>query len=92
VLKGTHKGDQLEVFHYRMKEGAHVANGPLLPTFHTQKMLIWHNGGATSITVPTYLLFLKRRKDGRYECVSGQFDSLLSVKQLIEPLASEKAD
>jgi hypothetical protein len=31
-------------------------------------------------------LFLKARKDGRYEPVSGQYDPALSVRELNSPL------
>jgi hypothetical protein len=34
---------------------------------------------------PQYLAFLKKRPDGRYECVSGHLDPDLSVRQLIIP-------
>jgi hypothetical protein len=33
---------------------------------------------------PEYLLFLKKRKDGLYEAVSGQMDPGLSVRALFE--------
>jgi hypothetical protein len=32
-----------------------------------------------------YLLFLKKRGDGRYEPVSGRIDPLLSVRELFNP-------
>lgn len=43
---------------------------------------------------PSYLLFLKHRKDGRYQPVTGQFDSALSCKEIInggtaEPFGEE---
>jgi hypothetical protein len=34
---------------------------------------------------PRYLMFLKKRKDGRYECVSGQVDPNVSVNKLEGP-------
>jgi len=34
---------------------------------------------------PEYLLFLKRRTDGRYEPISGQMDAALSVREVAEP-------
>ncbi len=34
---------------------------------------------------PEYLLFLRKRKDDRYEAVSGQMDSDFFVRALFEP-------
>ena len=34
---------------------------------------------------PEYLLFLRKRKDDRYEAVSGQMDAALSVRALFHP-------
>jgi hypothetical protein len=34
---------------------------------------------------PRYLMFLKKRKDGRYECVSAQVDPDVSVNKLVGP-------
>jgi hypothetical protein len=37
AIKGEHRGDKLEVLHYRMKEGARVANWPMLVEFHAKE-------------------------------------------------------
>jgi len=34
---------------------------------------------------PAYLLFLKRRPDGRYEPLTGQYDATLSVREITQP-------
>jgi hypothetical protein len=34
---------------------------------------------------PQYLLFLKKRPDGRYEAVSGQIDPSLSAREMYSP-------
>ncbi len=34
---------------------------------------------------PEYRIFLRKRKDGRYEAVSGQMDSDFFVRTLFEP-------
>jgi hypothetical protein len=78
VVKGGHEGKELVVFHYRMsKDAPPVENGPLLVSFQNTA-----DSGGMAVGAPTYLLFLKRRADGRYECVSGQIDPALSVSEL----------
>jgi hypothetical protein len=87
AIKGELKKDEkFALFHYRMKEGSRIANGPQLASFHASRMSIQHAGGAVVLAAPEYLLFLIRRKDGRFECVSGQEDAELSVRQVIDPL------
>ena len=59
-------------------------NGPLLVSFRrTSLELRTKEGGKLELGVPSYLLFLKARKDGRYEPVSGRVDPELSVRELI---------
>ena len=87
VMKGDHKDKRIEVFHYGFKENEKIPdNGPMLVSFHKESMEIHYKEGAAILGEPQYMIFLKKRKDGRYECVSGQFDPLLSVKQILEPL------
>jgi hypothetical protein len=86
VLKGEVKGDQLTVFHYRLKPGVHVENGPLLISFRTKRLAIQTKQAKVGLGVPSYLLFLKKRPDGRYEAVSGQIDPKLSVREMHPPL------
>jgi hypothetical protein len=52
-------------FQIEPKEGKKIKNGPGLIGFR--------EGPAE------YMLFLTRLPDGRYQCVSGQFDPYLSV-------------
>jgi hypothetical protein len=87
VLKGEVKGDQLAVFHYRLRPGVAVENGPLLISFRTKPLAIKTKRAKVCLGVPSYLLFLKRRQDGRYEAVSGQVDPELSVREMHPPLA-----
>jgi hypothetical protein len=84
IVKGEHKEKNLVVFHYRLDRDeleriygkwATVGNGPLLATFHKRRMSVSIKGTNMTLPEPVYMLFLKTRKDGRYECVSGQFDS-----------------
>jgi hypothetical protein len=82
VIKGEHKDKELAVYHYRLKEGVHIANGPMLVSFQTKTMSIRYSRGDYPFK-PEYMLFLKRRSDSRYECVSGQDDPVFSVKLLV---------
>jgi len=89
TLKGKHEGEQMKVFHLRLPPEVLFQNGPLLVSFRTKGLTIATKGGkgpdgagTMSIPRPEYMLFLKKRKDGRYEAVSGQVDPLLSVKEM----------
>jgi hypothetical protein len=88
VIKGKFSEKKLVVVHYRVhpKKELLVANGPHLVEFHAKCLEISYPGGKTSLPPPDYMLFLKKRKDGRYECVTGQVDPIYSVKQLVQPL------
>jgi hypothetical protein len=89
VVKGAHRGKELTVFHYRLalKEGQGIVNGPSLVRFHSGRLNLSYPGGFASLPPPEYLLFLKKRPDGRFECVSGQYDPDQSVKQITQPLS-----
>jgi hypothetical protein len=85
VVKGEYKEKELELIHFKLKEGAMVNNGPVLVSFHMKSVSIkgddWAGGAAND-----YMLFLKAGKDKRLDFVSGQFDPDLSVKQMTSPL------
>ena len=62
VMKGTIEGT-LKMLHYAYPpEVVSLRSGPNLASFDTGER------------APAYLLFLKKREDGRYEPVSGQMD------------------
>ncbi len=88
VLKGGHEGETLDLVHCRLADDQFFPrNGPLLAKFETTGRLIRiETEGETGTLVqegqPSYLLFLKRREDGRYEPVAGQVDSELSVRRV----------
>ena len=88
VLKGEFVGETLELVHCRLREGVGgVRNGPLLARFESTGRTIRIESGGNAGTLvqesqPSYLPFLKRRDDGRYEPVAGQVDSELSVRKL----------
>jgi hypothetical protein len=89
VIKGDIKGDKCSVFHYRQDE-TRGANGPQLVQFHSKEVRIEYGGWSTTLSSPEYMLFLKKRDDGRFECVSGQIDPILSVRQILNrPLPKE---
>ena len=93
VLKGIGEKNQiLDFVHPRYKLPAMIpGNGPSLINFdEIPEGLppddLWYDG-------PWYMLFLKKRSDGRYEAVSGQFDPALSIREVGIPggLAGDEA-
>jgi hypothetical protein len=90
VLKGKLPGKSIKVLHYKFgapwKKGGKVPDiieiidGPLFVGFRTNKP-----AKAFGPPTPQYMLFLKRRKDGRFEPVSGKIDPQLSVRELVLP-------
>ena len=89
VLKGKAAAEKIELVHYMVKPDKPVVNGPLPAYFRI-------NGQRLTITAidgvekkqdriegpPDYLLFLKARKDGRFEPVTGQVDSMFSARKV----------
>jgi hypothetical protein len=91
VLKGKARGRSIRVLHFKLKDGVRIVNGPLLVSFRrTSLELRTKEGGKLGLGVPSYLLFLKVRKDGRYEPVSGRVDPELSVRELLPPLETRE--
>lgn len=82
-LKGEVQG-KLTLFHYRLKPDLAYVNGPFLTTFRVPARA--EEGG------PCYLLFLKKKADGRYEPVAGQLDSVLSIRAVPGPWGNQPAD
>jgi hypothetical protein len=89
VLKGEVEGDKLRVLHYRLKPGVLIDDGPLLVSFRQHATDLSTREVKVSLGRPGYLLFLKRRADGRYEPLSGQTDPALSVREMYKPLPAE---
>jgi len=87
VVKGNLESTDLTMLHYRMKPGQLMPNGPCLVSFRMQSLLYTvENGPKVEGSGPaTYLLFLKKLDDGRYEAVTGQIDPVFSVKELTAP-------
>lgn len=86
VLKGKVDGDTLKVLHYRLKPDVLVENGPLLVAFRLKGVDVQTKTSKVNLGKPHYLLFLKKRKDGRFEPLSGPVDPALSVREMYEPL------
>jgi hypothetical protein len=87
VLKGKLDAEmKLAVLHYRLPERVAIQNGPLLVRFRKDALklegTINRRAFQASVGRPDYLLFLRLRKDGRYEPVSGAIDPALSIREL----------
>jgi hypothetical protein len=85
VLKGEGVGKELTLLHYRQPAGSQpIINGPMLAAFpfgeRKSKVV---SGPVDRENEPLYLLFLKRRADGRFEPVTRQVDSDLSVREVV---------
>jgi len=91
VVKGDLKSSDMTMLHYRMKSGELMENGPCLVSFRTQDIRYTvEDGPKVHRSGPgTYLLFLKKLDDRRYEAVTGQIDPVFSVKELTEPIEGE---
>jgi len=86
TLKGKVAGEEIGVLHFRLKDGVQIKNGPCLVAFRRSVRVTVEEGGkAGGALRPHYLLFLKARKDGRYEPLSGQYDPALSVREMYTP-------
>ena len=86
VLKGSHAAKELTVLHYRLERGVSVINGPGLVSFRTGGMSVRTKRGAAGWKHSQYLLFLRKRSDGRFEPVSGPIDPELSVREVVRTL------
>jgi hypothetical protein len=88
TLKGGAKSlKELTVLHFTYSKEATIINGPSFILFPVEKRKV-----STAFGPPEraqgkiYLAFLKRRPDGRLEPVRGQYDSVLSFRELREDL------
>jgi hypothetical protein len=97
ILKGEPAYPCAWVLHFSYKKGATLyEDGPGLITFLKKPVIIevkskeegkakelkLQQAGRSLVSPPEYLLFLKMRKDGLYEPVSGQLDAAFSVRAL----------
>jgi len=90
TLKGKAPGAEIKVLHFRLMEEWSIINGPSLVAFRTKPVEIKHDGHSESWhSRCEYMLFLKARKDGRYEPVAGQYDAGMSVRELYSASGSD---
>jgi hypothetical protein len=90
VLKGKPADEKsLTLLHYRLPEDVQIADGPILVEFRKEPLKIEGKINANAFKAelgpPEYMLFLKARKDGRYQPVSGDYDPGLSVREVTPP-------
>src|SRR5204862_7713644 len=86
LLKGEEGKSRLKVLHYRLDKGVSILKGPSLLAFRSKSSAVKSEDSKIEIPKPEYLLFLRARKDGRYEPVAGQIDATTSVRELLSPL------
>jgi hypothetical protein len=92
VLKGREKKKTITLFHFqagplkkefRDKGGpTPVIDDPDFLSFRTEPLVVKTEKGKVTLPPPDYLLFLRRRKDGRYEAITGPLDATQSVREL----------
>lgn len=96
VIKGPPDLKTLTVLHFRYGPKTMVMNGALFVHFVVKPISFRAeplpedkdarpSGLNISLPAPEYLLFLKKRSDGRMKCVTGQYDAALSCRELGEP-------
>jgi hypothetical protein len=89
TLKGKAPGAEIKVLHFYIKPPWDIVNGPRLVTFRTTPTALTIDKDSETWHAETeYLLFLKARKDGRYEPVAGQYDVDLSVREMYRPVSA----
>lgn len=93
LFKGSHKGNEVHIFHYRLPKGVKIANGPLLVSFRMKELEVQGEDHKVIISKPAYLLFLKKKKDQEkdscYEPVTGSIDPELSIREIYDHLPVE---
>jgi len=91
VVKGEYKQKNFELVHYRLNEliPGGIVNGPTLASFVVDKRLInlpEREKPLLDKIGPHYMVFLKKQADGRFACLTGEFDAGLSVREIRGPL------
>jgi hypothetical protein len=85
ALKGSESAKEVRVLHFKQRGGdwaVPIVDGPHFVTFATAPVELSTKNRCKMVEKPSYLLFLKRMADGRYEPVTGQFDPLFSVREM----------
>ena len=92
ALKGTAPDSTLKLLHfqYKARESNIFNDGPSLVSFIIKPLSLSISLRPEEIphkvesSPPQYLLFLKKREDGRYEAASGQTDPSFSVRAMFD--------
>ena len=94
AIKGKHEQKRLAFVQFDIgPSGDTIPNGPTLFRFPKSDRIARTIGkGNERVYGEDYLLFLKVRKDGKYDPVTGQVDPVFSVRELGEPLDLCSAD
>ena len=97
IVKGAIVAKIFKVLHFALKPGGGDADGMSVVSFRLKPLTLdvltkpeqsEHRAGTRALiqlTAPEYLLFLKKRSDGRYEPVTGQMDASISVLEVSDP-------
>ena len=87
IVKGEHKQERLHLVHFGIgPKTESMPNGPMLIEFSKSDRIARTLTGKERVYGRDYLLFLKIRNDGKYDPVTGQVDSVLSVRELGDPM------
>lgn len=89
VIDGRLRESELVLYTLRLPEDKILNQAPMTVKFQTRTSVPGLSTRVSRQSVPEYLLFLKKRKDGRYEPVSGPLDALHSVRELQLPAANK---
>ncbi len=74
VVKGEFKQENIDIVHFRLKDGVAIPGANYLVSFPTRPKK------RESGDKQDYMLFLKKKREGRWTFVSGQVAPSLSVK------------
>jgi hypothetical protein len=79
--------EKIKVFHFEVIEfhNTFPLGSPSLVQFRDKSIKANVGSSILGLPPPEYLLFLKKRSDGNYELVSGDYHSSLSVRELTAP-------
>lgn len=101
TLKGNTADKKIVVLHHKfgkihkkakIKDGdpVELIDSPSFVYFRSKPVDVEYGGWELKEHRFEYLLFLKKRSDGRYELVSGGIDPNLSVRELFQPHFSQQ--
>jgi hypothetical protein len=85
VMKGRYSQPELTVFHLQFPDGTRINQGPFLGELKSQPISHPQPDGTRRSGPPEYMVFLKKRDDGRYEPTSGPLDSAYAFRELRIP-------